>query len=171
LKEKEMQAQPDLATTLVEQFADVADRLEAYLDRIAWETYLPSEQRTAGQLVDHIAWAWEAESAAFRAIAGGASGSGWTQEWLDAQNAEQARISATRGRAEIVARYHAAREIAAAFIRGLNETELERMGTHMPGEPCRSVAGWIQTCLIGHPLEHLPEIASAIMPVNVPGTK
>ena len=51
------------------RFAEVADQLETYLDRIAWETYVPSEQRTAGQLVDHIAWAWEAESAAFRAIA------------------------------------------------------------------------------------------------------
>ena len=166
-----MQTSQDLGTTLIEQFAEVADRLEAYLDRIAWETYIPSEQRTAGQLIDHIAWAWEAESAAFRAIAGGASGSGWTQEWLDAQNAEQADSSARRGRREIVARYRASRGLALAFIRGLNETELQRTGTHMPGEPERSVAGWIEVCLIGHPLEHLPEIASAITPVDVPRTK
>jgi len=166
-----MHARQDIATALIEQFAAVADQLETYLDRIAWETYIPSEQRTAGQLVDHIAWAWEAESAAFRAIAGGASGSGWTQEWLDAQNAEQARISKTRSRREIVARYRAARGLALAFIRGSNETELQRIGTHMPGEPARSVAGWIEVCLIGHPLEHLPEIASAVTLGDVPGTK
>lgn len=165
-----MQTGQDITTSLVEQFDEVADQLAAYLDRIAWEAYIPSEQRTAGQLVDHIAWAWEAESAAFRAIAGGASGSGWTQEWLDAQNAELARISATRSRAEIVARFDTARELAAAFIRGSNETELQRMGTHMPGEPIRSVAGWIEACLIGHPLEHLPEIASAVT-VDAPRTK
>jgi hypothetical protein len=169
--EERMNARQDIATALVEQFAEVADQLEAYLDRIAWETYIPSQQRTAGQLVDHIAWAWEAESAAFRAIAGGASGSGWTQEWLDAQNVEQARISATRSRREIVARYRASRDLALAFIRGLNETELERTGTHMPGEPARSVAGWIEGCLIGHPQEHLPEIASAVTTVEMPGTK
>lgn len=156
-----MQSPPDPATALVDLFADVADRLEAYLERIAWETYIPSEQRTAGQLVDHIAWAWEAESAAFRAIAGGGAGSGWAQEWLDAQNAEQARLSAKRTRPEIVARFRASRDLALAFIRGLNETELHRTGTHMPGEPARSVADWIEVCLIGHPLEHLPEIVSA----------
>jgi hypothetical protein len=157
-----MHVQRDTETALVDRFAEVADRLEAYLDRIAWETYIPSEQRTAGQLIDHIAWAWEAESAAFRAIAGGASGSGWTQEWLDAQNDEQAQISAKRSRREIVRRFRASRILTLAFIRGLNETELERTGTHMPGEPERSVAGWIEVCLIGHPLEHLPEIASAV---------
>ncbi len=166
-----MQARQDIATTLIEQFAEVADQLETYLDRIAWETYVPSEQRTAGQLVDHIAWAWEAESAAFRAIAGGASGSGWTKEWLDAQNAEQADMSARRSRREIMARYQVSRGLALAFIRGLNETELQRTGTHMPGEPARSVAGWIEVCLIGHPLEHLPEIASAVTTVEVPGAK
>jgi hypothetical protein len=157
-----MHASQDLGTALIERFAEVANRLEVYLDCIAWELYLPSEQRTAGQLVDHIAWAWEAESAAFRAIAGGAEGSGWTQEWLDAQNAEQAEISATRSRKEIVRRYRASRDLALAFIRGLNETELLRMGMHMPGEPARTVAGWIEVCLIGHPLEHLPQIESAL---------
>lgn len=166
-----MYLQRDTEIALVDRFAEVADRLEAYLDRIAWETYIASEQRTAGQLIDHIAWAWEAESAAFRAIAGGASGSGWTQEWLDAQNAEQAQISAKRSRREIVRRYRASRNLALAFIRGLNETELERTGTHMPGEPARTVAGWIEVCLIGHPLEHLPEIASAVTTVEAPGTK
>ncbi len=156
-----MQSHQGPEESLIDQFADVADRLEAYLDRIAWEMYIPSQQRTAGQLVDHIAWAWEAESAAFRAIASGGAGSGWTQEWLDAQNAEQAHISAQRSRREIVARYRASRDLAFAFIRGLNETELQRVGTHMPGEPARTVAGWIEVCLIGHPLEHLPEIVSA----------
>jgi hypothetical protein len=163
-----MHVERDTEIALVDRFAEVADQLEAYLDRIVWETYIPSEQRTAGQLIDHIVWAWEAESAAFRAIASGMSGSGWTQEWLDAQNAEQARISATRSRREIMARYRASRTLALAFIRGSNETELERTGTHMPGEPGRTVAGWIEACLIGHPLEHLPEIASA---VEVTGAK
>jgi hypothetical protein len=32
----------------------------------------------------------------------------------------------------------------------------------MPGEPERSVAEWIEVCLIGHPGEHLPEIEATI---------
>lgn len=157
-----MQSTEDLTMALLQHFAAVADRLDAVLVRVTWETYIESEQRTVGQLIDHIAWAWEAESAAFRAIAGGSAGSGWTQQWLDAQNAEQARLSANRTRREIMQRYRASRDLTIAFIKGLNATELERTGFHMPGEPERTVAGWIQVCLIGHPLEHLPQIESAL---------
>jgi hypothetical protein len=31
----------------------------------------------------------------------------------------------------------------------------------MPGEPERTVAGWIDACLIGHPREHMAQIEAA----------
>jgi hypothetical protein len=157
-----MNTQSDPSIDLLEQIATALDELVAYQDQAAWETYLPSEQRTVGQLIDHVAWAWEAESAAFQAIADGASGSGWTQDWLDARNAEQAAASATRSRDEIMAHYRAGRDTAVAFIAGLSEEQLQRSGTHMPGEPERTVAGWIEVCLIGHPREHMSGIEEAV---------
>lgn len=151
-------------STLAGRLRAAADRVELRVDALddrRWNAFIESEQRTVGQLVAHIAWAWQAECAAFRAIADGASGSGWTQEWLDTQNAEQARISATRPRSEIMERFRTARDHALSFVEQLGPTELQRIGQHMPGEPARTVAGWIETCLIGHPLEHLPEIENA----------
>lgn len=127
-----------------------------------WGTMVPAEQRTVGQLVAHIAWAWEVESAAFRAIAGGATGSGWTQEWLDARNAEQARASQALTRRDTMRQFHAARDLARAFVISLSPTDLARVGTHMPGEPARTVAAWIEACLIGHPGEHLTGIVAAV---------
>ena len=152
-------------TTLTHQLraaADAVERATAGLTDEQWALIVPAEDRTIGQLVDHIAWAWEVESAAFRAIAGGAPGSGWTQEWLDTQNAEQARLSANRSRREIGLRFRQSRNLAIAFVNSLSPTDLERSGTHMPGEPERTVAGWIDACLIGHPREHLLEIMAVI---------
>ena len=141
---------------------DAVERATAGLTDGQWALIVPAEERTIGQLVDHIAWAWEVESAAFRAIAGGAAGSGWTQEWLDAQNAEQARLSATRSRREVMRRFRESCNLAIAFVNSLSPTDLQRTGTHMPGEPERTVAGWIETCLIGHPGEHLAEIEQVL---------
>lgn len=158
-----MPAERNPLVELLRAVADEVERLAGALDDAMWDQFIETEQRTAGQLIDHIAWAWEAESAAFRAIAGGASGSGWTQEWLDARNAEQARISANRSRRDIMRRFRESRDLALAFVNRLSDTDLERIGTHMPGEPERTVAGWIEACLIGHPQEHLTEIEAIVL--------
>jgi hypothetical protein len=157
-----MQPNQNPLVDMLETVANEVERLANALDDVMWNAFVETEQRTVGQLLDHIVWAWEAESAAFRRIADGASGSGWTQEWLDAQNAEQARLSAERNPKEIQRQLHEARERAVAFVSSLSPEELARRGTHMPGEPERTVAGWIEVCLIGHPREHLPEIRAAI---------
>lgn len=142
--------------------ADAVERATAGLADWQWELLVTSEQRTIGQLVDHIAWAWEVESAAFRALASGAARSGWTQDWLDAQNADQARISAHRSRARITRHFLESRNLAIAFVNGLTPTDLQRVGTHMPGEPERTVAEWIEACLIGHPRAHLAAIEDTL---------
>ena len=133
------------------------------LDAVQWNAFVETEQRTVGQLIHHIAWAWEAESAAFRAIASGAASSGWTQDWLDARNADQARMSATMSRRAIMRSYRESRDLAIAFVTSLSPSDLQRTGSHMPGEPERTVAGWIETCLIGHPSEHAAGIRSMLL--------
>lgn len=153
-----MQPDPNPLARLLQTVTAEIDQLARELDDLTWDAFVETEQRTVGQILDHIAWAWEAESAAFQAIADCAPGSGWTQPWLDAQNAEQARISATRSRRDIEQRIRESGQRAVAFVDSLTPDRLQRRGTHMPGEPERTVAGWIEACLIGHPQEHRPQI-------------
>ncbi len=84
-----------LLLDLLQAVADEVEQLANALDDTMWERFIETEQRTVGQLLDHIAWAWVAESAAFRALARGTGSSGFTQEWLDTENANQAEISRT----------------------------------------------------------------------------
>ena len=157
-----MQPNQNPLVGLLEATADEVEQMAEALDDVMWNAFVETEQRTVAQLFDHIAWAWIAETAAFRAIARGALGSGITQEWLDAENAKQAGISADRTREDIRKRLRDARILAVGFVSGLSTEQLERRGTHMPGEPERSVAGWIEACLIGHPREHLLEIEEVV---------
>ena len=147
---------------LLQAIAAEMERMAEALDDVQWNAFVETEQRTVGQLIHHIAWAWQAESAAFQSIAEGATASGWTQEWLDGQNAEQARASAAMSRPAIMRFYRESRDLALDFIERLSPGELQRTGTHMPGEPERTVAGWIEACLIGHPREHLVEIQTVV---------
>lgn len=157
-----MQSTQTPLTALLQAIAAEMERMAEALDDVQWNAFVETEQRRVGQLIHHIAWAWQAESAAFRSIADGATASGWTQEWLDAQNAQQARASAAMSRAEIMRFYRESRDLALAFTERLSPDELQRAGTHMPGEPERTVAGWIESCLIGHPREHLAEIQTVV---------
>ena len=149
--------QPPL-TALLQAIADELERFADALSDTQWHAFVETEQRTVGQLIHHVAWAWNVESDAFRAIAGGVADSGWTQEWLDAQNADQARKSAALDRCHIMHDYRNARDRAIAFVTNLSPAELTRTGIHMPGEPERTVAEWIEACLVGHPREHLDGI-------------
>jgi hypothetical protein len=58
--------------------------------------------------------------------------------------------------------YRESRDLAIAFVTSLSPSDLQRTGTHMPGEPERTVAGWFETCLIGHPSEHAAGIRSVL---------
>ena len=73
-------------------------------------------------------------------------------------NAEQARASVTRTPEAIIARFCIASELTLDFIQEITPEQLQRSGAHMPGEPTRTVAEWIEVCLIGHPREHLAQI-------------
>jgi hypothetical protein len=157
-----MQSTQTPLVALLQTVADEIERLAEDLNTLQWDAFVETEQRTVGQLIHHIAWAWETESAAFRAIASGATSSGWTQDWLDAQNAEQAGVSAKMSREAIMRYYRDSRDLAIAFINSLSPTDLESTGTHMPGEPERTIAGWIDACLISHPREHRAQIEATV---------
>lgn len=153
------------ALSLAERMEQSATRflqaVEALPDS-AWETFLPAEEKTVGALVHHVAWALGAEATAFLTMAQGGGDSGWTQEWLDTTNRQQAGVHARDARETTLPLLRQSAESAATMVRGLSNDELDQRGKHMPGEPEHSVSEWIEICLIAHPLEHLPAIESLL---------
>jgi hypothetical protein len=157
------------AHELAGRFDRAAAEFEAALSRLSdenWTAYVPEEQRTVAALVNHVALAWRGESISFQRIALGKSGKGLTNQELDELNAEHGNQFADADRDETMARLRKAKESTASFIRGLSDEQLERRGKHMPEEPQRSVAEWIEICLIGHPGDHLPAILAAVQTKN-----
>ncbi len=109
-------------------------------------------------LVHHVAWAYEAEIEAFRAMAEGRPAPAWTEESLDEANAEAGQVFAACDQAETVALLRANATTAAAVVRGLTDEQLARTGVYIEGEPAEGVDVWIEDVLIGHPGMHLPAI-------------
>jgi hypothetical protein len=134
------------------QFTSVAEQAPEH----AWSQEIAAEEKTVAALVHHVAWALEAESAVFHSIAKDGPDSVWTIEWLDAENQKQAEVHAHDTKEATLDLLRRNTDLVLQRIRSLTATELERRGNHMPGEPERSVAGWIEVCLIDHPLAHLP---------------
>jgi hypothetical protein len=155
----------DQSRALADRFRFASDAFLDHVERFddhQWSIFVPNEGRTVAALVHHVAWAYDAESAAFVEIANGRPETGWTAEWLDAQNAQQGEQFANAGREETLAELRRAIDLALERILGFTDEQLARPGRHMPGEPERTVAGWIEVCLIGHAAEHLPSIDAAV---------
>lgn len=153
------------ATSLAERLAQSVERFVQTLEALpdsAWETFLPAEEKTVGALAHHVAWALGAEATAFLTMAQGGGDTGWTQEWLDSTNRQQAEAHARDARETTLPLLRQSSESAATMVRALSDIELDQRGKHMPGEPGHSVSEWIEICLIGHPLEHLPVIESLL---------
>lgn len=152
------------ARELADRFLEASEAFAAEVERLSpaqWRAFCPEEGRTAAALARHVAWGYEVEMEAFRAMAKGRPVPTWTEEALDRANAEAGRTHAACVQAETVAllRHNAA--AAAAIVRGLTDTQLARGGVYIEGFPSETVDVWIAEVLIGHPGMHLPAIRMA----------
>jgi hypothetical protein len=144
------------------QFTSVAEQVPEH----AWSQEIAAEEKTVAALVHHVAWALEAESAVFHSIAKGGPDSVWTIEWLDEENRKQADVHGHDTKEATLDLLCRNTDLVLERIRSLTDTELERRGKHMPDEPERSVAEWIEVCLIDHPLAHLPVLEELLAQVD-----
>lgn len=151
----------DVARQLADQFEREAIAFLRQVEQLPaerWHVLVPEEERTVAALVNHVALGWRGETVAFHRIASGRAAPGMSTAALNALNAEHGDQYAQAGREETLVLLQKALGSTAAFIRSLSDEQLARRGYHMPEEPERSVAEWIEMCLIGHPAEHLPAI-------------
>jgi len=151
----------DKPAALAEEIRQTADRFLAVVEAIPpvhWHDLIPAEEKTLSALVQHIAWALDAESLAFAGIAEGAGDFSWTSEWLDQQNQQHANLHANDDKAASIDALRKASKLAAGRVAAITATGLSQTGRHMPGEPERSVAEWVEVCLIAHPMDHLAAV-------------
>lgn len=152
------------ARELADHFQRVAEAFAVEVERLSprqWRAFCAAEERTVAALARHVAWAYEVESVAFRAMAEGRHVPTWTEASLDRANAEAGRADAACGQAETVALLCRNAAAAADIVRWLTDKQLARGGVYIEGEPAEPVAVWIEDVLIGHPGMHLPAIWAA----------
>ena len=120
-------------------------------------------------MAHHVAWAYEAEIEAFRAMAEGRPVPSWTEESLDQANAEAGRTHAVCDQAETIALLRRNAAAAAAVVQELTDEQLARSGVYIEGEPAERVGVWIEDVLIGHPGMHLPAMRVAARALSESG--
>ena len=160
------------ARELADRFERVAEAFAAEVERFPperWRAFAPEEGRTVAALAHHVAWAYEVEIAAFRAMAEGRPVPSWSKESLARANAEAGRANAACDQAETVGLLRRNATAAAAVVRGLTDEQLARTGVYEEGAPAETVELWVAEVLIGHPGVHLPAIRAAVpLPSEAP---
>jgi hypothetical protein len=92
-------AMSERAEALAMRFEAVRDEFLAFARELTpqqWSREVPEENPTIAAMVHHIAWSYEVETAAFRAMAEGRPFQAWTDETLAQANQINAEISETR---------------------------------------------------------------------------
>jgi hypothetical protein len=141
------------AQALAEEFERVNEEFSAYLSQLSekeWLTVCPNEERTVAALAHHVAAGYLFELRSFKGIAAGEPLPVVTKEYLDSSNAELGEKHANVDRGEVLAMLRQSGAVAAEFVRGLSDEQLQRVGEYIDWVPAMSLEQWIERVLIGH---------------------
>lgn len=157
------------AEQLVDQFEAIHREVVAFCESLSesdWTTIIPNEQRTAGVLMQHIAFGYTAESALIRAIVTGQPLPAiyTDRALLDEANARDAidLLPGTQADALKSLDHHARR--TARFLRSLSDDDLtksEEIGIF--GGASWTVEEVITRIVLGHPQLHLASIRAVLL--------
>jgi uncharacterized damage-inducible protein DinB len=152
---------------------DLADRFEsANNDVIAavqgcsddqWQRTTNSEGWSVGVVAHHIATSNEPIAGLIRLVATGQPLPNLTRDMIDAGNAQHAHEQANCTREETLALLKSGGEAAASILRGLSDEQLDRSAPlPLVGGKEMSANQLVEMVLIGHPVQHLESINSAL---------
>src|SRR5262245_36800368 len=131
----------------------------------AWRTPCAGENRTVGVLVHHVASAYPAEVRFITAVAAGQPMSEVTWAMVDQGNARPAALHAECDQAQTLELLRRNSAAAAAAIRALDDTALERTAsTPLHWQAPLTVQYLIEQHPIAHPYIHLESIRAALGP-------
>jgi hypothetical protein len=127
-----------------------------------WKKSTSSEKWTVGVVAHHMAGSHEAIAGLMKTVAGGQSVPNFTMEMLHDMNAKHAQEHATCTKAETLALHAKSAAAAAAVVRGLGDSDLDRSGTVLTGMPPMSAEQIANGILVGHIDEHLGSIRATV---------
>ena len=143
------------AQELAGRFERANAELIAMIDRCGngqWRQLCPNEQWSVGVLAHHVAEDHELLAGFVQVLADGKPLPAFTQEQVDAMNAERAQQCADCTKAETLDLLQRNGAAAAMVVRGLSDEQLDRTGTFF-GQTV-STEQLIERTLIGHIHDH-----------------
>lgn len=151
---------------LASQTDDAITRIIAFVEEVPedkWTAFCEPEQCTVAALATHCAVSTVGVlNALVKPVSQGEAPPPITPEQLHAGNAENARKNATRARADVLADLQAYGAEASAYVRGLSDAELQRTAVLFFSPEPVTADFVIEHVLIGHPLEHLESMRTAV---------
>src|SRR6266545_4546668 len=146
------------AEALAKQFETKAQEATAMLEGLSdadWKKTTSAEGWPVGVVAHHMA-------GGHKTIADGKPAPDLTMDMLHAMNAKHAEEHANCTKTETLALHKKNAAAAAALVRGLGDTDLDRSGTLLRGMPAMNAAQITERVLIGHLDEHVGSIRGTV---------
>ena len=153
------------AESLAKQFEAKAAEMTGVIAKLSdadWKKTTSSEKWSVGVTAHHVAGGHEGILGIVKTIASGQSIPNFTMAMLDEMNAKHAREQAGCTKAETLALHEKGSSAAAATVRALSDTELDRSGTVLTGMPPLSTQEVVEGILIKHIADHLGSIRATV---------
>jgi hypothetical protein len=152
----------ELATVL-EQGAAALIAFAETLGDAEWRTAVPHDGRKIGVVVHHVATMYPLEIALAQKLATGGVNNDVTWDDVHAINAEHARENAAVGKAEAIELVRRNSVAAAAAIRAMNDTNLDRIAPNaMYGNAPLTCQFMLEDHAVRHSFHHLAKIRAAL---------
>lgn len=150
--------------TLAKKFEDKVEEATQAFERLSeadWRKTTAAETWTVGVVAHHIAVSHETLVGLIKGVAAG-QGPNVPMDAIHAMNAKHAQEHAACTKAETIALHRKNAAAAAALVRGLDDSALERSATVIAGMPAMSAGQLAGGLLVGHIDEHLKSIRATV---------
>ena len=153
------------AETLAKQFETKAHEATGVLERLSeadWKKTTSAEKWSVAVVAHHMAGSHEIIAGLIKGLASGQPLPTLSMESLHDMNTKHAREHANCTKADTLALHRKTAAAAAAIVRGLDDTGLDRTGTLLTGMPPMSAEQVAVRVLVGHIDEHLGSIRATV---------
>jgi len=153
------------AESLAKQFEAKVAEMTAAIEKLSdanWKKVTAAEKWSVGVTAHHVAGGHEGILRLVKTVAGGGSLPNFTMAMLDEMNAKHAVEHANCTKAETLALHQKGAATAAAAVRALSDTDLDRSGTVLTGAPPMTAQQVVEGILISHITGHLDSIRKTV---------